>query len=84
MTKAERIAERIRRDLAPETLEILDESDRHRGHAGYLEGGESHYRLRIRATSLDALSRIERHRAIHRAIGADLMGEIHALAIEFA
>ncbi len=79
---ATEIRRRIEAALAPEQLEIIDESERHRGHAGWREGGESHFRLRLRAPSLARMSRLARHRAIHAALGRDLMARIHALAIE--
>ncbi|RKF15423.1 BolA family transcriptional regulator [Roseovarius spongiae] len=63
-------------------VEVIDESEAHRGHAGYQEGGQSHFRVRLRAPELNAMTRIARHRAVHAAIGPRLMGEIHALAIE--
>lgn len=73
---------RLEEALAPEALEIIDESERHRGHAGWQEGGETHFRIRIRAKALAGKTRLARHRAIHAALGADLIGRIHALAIE--
>ncbi|EAP76691.1 BolA protein, truncation [Roseovarius nubinhibens ISM] len=63
-------------------LEVIDESESHRGHAGYQEGGESHFRVRLRSPDFDGLSRIARHRAVHGALGKDLLGRIHALALE--
>lgn len=68
--------------FAPETLELVNESALHAGHAGHDGSGESHFRLRLRASALDGMSRLGRHRAIHAAIGPALMGRIHALAIE--
>lgn len=68
--------------FAPETLEVVNESALHAGHAGHDGSGESHFRLRLRASALDGMSRLGRHRAIHAAIGPALMGRIHALAIE--
>ena len=68
--------------LSPETLEVINESHMHSGHAGDDGSGESHWRVVIGATSLDGQSRIARHRAVHTALGADIIGRIHALAIE--
>ncbi len=68
--------------LAPQTLDVINESHKHAGHAGDDGTGESHWRVVIKAASLDDMSRIARHRAIHAAIGPDLMGRIHALAID--
>lgn len=72
---------RLEQAFAPVVLELYDESESHRGHAGYQEGGESHWRLVIEAPALTDMSRVARHRAIHEALG-DIMGRIHALSIE--
>lgn len=82
MTRGEKIRRRLEAVFAPRRLEVIDESEGHRGHAGYRDGGESHFRVKIAATALDPLDRIARHRAVHAAIGADLLSEIHALSIE--
>lgn len=82
MTRAERIREKLVQAFAPDHLEIVDESESHRGHAGFQEGGESHFRVAISATGFDGQSRIARHRAVHAAIGKELMSEIHALALD--
>ncbi|NIZ09165.1 BolA family transcriptional regulator [Pseudooceanicola sp. HF7] len=82
MTRQAEIRRRLEQAFTPESLDVLDESESHRGHAGFQEGGESHFRVRMRADSLSGKSRIAKHRAVHSAIGPDLMGEIHALALE--
>lgn len=69
-------------DLSPEQLEVINESALHAGHAGDDGSGESHWRIVIRAASLDDMSRIARHRAVHAALGQDIIGRIHALAID--
>ncbi|MFN3972664.1 MAG: BolA family protein [Gemmobacter sp.] len=72
---------RLTAAFAPERLEIVNESHLHAGHAGDDGSGESHFRVTLRATALTSLSRVERHRAVHRAIG-DLTTRIHALALD--
>ena len=67
--------------FAPTALQIVNESHKHAGHGGDDGSGESHFHLMIRAAALAPLSRLERHRAVHRAIG-DLTSRIHALAID--
>jgi len=68
--------------FAVQHLEVVDESEAHRGHAGYQDGGQSHFRVRIKAAEFADMSRIQRHRAVHAAVGRELMSEIHALALE--
>ncbi len=66
----------------PHRLKVIDESEKHRGHAGFRAGGESHFRVEIAADAFASMGRVERHRAVHAALGKDLMGRIHALALK--
>lgn len=68
--------------LTPEHLDVINESAMHSGHSGDDGSGESHWRIVIKAAALDDMSRIARHRAIHSALGQDIIGRIHALAID--
>ncbi len=81
MTVEEEIRAKLDRAFAPQVLDVEDESEQHRGHAGWQEGGQSHFRVKIQSPAFRDLSRIARHRAIHEALGRDLMGRIHALAL---
>ncbi|MDJ0630962.1 MAG: BolA family protein [Rhodobacter sp.] len=82
MRVADEIETRLRAAFAPSALEVVDESEQHIGHAGYQEGGQSHFRVHIRAEVFGPMSRIARHRAVHAALGKDLVGRIHALALQ--
>lgn len=79
---ADEIRNRLQSSFSPRELEVLDESEQHRGHAGYREGGESHFRVRLRAEGFADQSRLARHRAVHAALGPELVGRIHALALD--
>ncbi|RID92071.1 BolA family transcriptional regulator [Gemmobacter lutimaris] len=81
MSVHDEIKERLTVAFAPEVLEIQDDSEKHRGHGGWREGGETHFNVTIRAPALASLGRVERHRAVHRALG-DLTTRIHALALD--
>jgi BolA protein len=82
MSKAEKIRARLAEALTPAVLDVVDDSESHRGHAGYQDGGESHFHVVIRAQSFEGQSRIARHRAVHAALGKDLMASIHALSMD--
>ncbi len=69
--------------LAPTRLEVLDESESHRGHAGWREGGQTHFRIRMASPRLAGLSRVEQHRLVNRTLG-DIVPRIHALALELS
>ncbi|QFT62530.1 transcriptional regulator BolA [Roseivivax sp. THAF30] len=73
---------RLREAFEPRELVVRDDSEAHRGHAGFQEGGESHFHVVIRSEAFKGQSRIARHRAVHQALGADLVGAIHALSLD--
>ena len=66
--------------LAPQSLEIEDESHRHAGHAGAADG-RGHFRVDVVSEAFAGLSPIARHRAIYAALGELMTTDIHALAI---
>ncbi len=82
MGVASEISERLRTAFDPRDLEVVDDSESHRGHGGWREGGESHFNVRIRADAFAGQSRLARHRAVHAALGPELVGRIHALALD--
>ena len=67
--------------FAPTDLVVVNESALHAGHSGDDGSGESHWRVTIAAPAFAPMSRIDRHRAIHAALGPAIMGRIHALAL---
>ena len=81
MNVRDEITARLTAAFAPQELEIENESHRHAGHAGDDGSGDSHYRIRIRAASLAEMGRVDRHRAVNRALG-DLTTRIHAIALD--
>jgi BolA protein len=84
MSIADEMRTRLEAAFVPDSLEIEDESESHRGHAGYQEGGESHWRITLKSASFARMSRLERHRAVHAALGKDVIGRIHALALNIS
>ena len=82
MPIAEEIKSSLTATFAPTRLEIVDDSESHRGHSGWRDGGETHFNVLIRAAAFAPMSRIDRHRAIHKALGAELVARIHALALD--
>ena len=77
------IEEKIRHELAPEALEIINESHLHAGHQETFDGtGETHLRIRIVANAFEGLSRIERHRRLNALVTAEMDKGLHAIAIE--
>jgi BolA protein len=82
MTMQERIVARLTEGLAPERLDILDESDRHAGHAGARAGGGTHYRVKIVSPRFAGMSRVARHRLVYGLLPAEFSEGLHALAVD--
>ncbi|WP_170466164.1 BolA family protein [Ruegeria arenilitoris] len=81
MSVTDEIRTRLQTAFDPRELVVVDDSESHRGHAGFQEGGESHFNVRIRASAFEGQSRVARHRAVHKALG-DIVPRIHALALD--
>ena len=82
MTYAKRMREKLTQAFAPEVLEIIDESEAHKGHGGYQEGGETHFKIIIKAAAFNGMSRVAQQRAVMAAVKAELTERVHALALE--
>jgi BolA family transcriptional regulator, general stress-responsive regulator len=81
MGAADHIIRKLTEAFDPESLRVVDESEKHAGHAGHRPGGESHFRVYIVAEALRGKTRLERHRMINSALADELAGGVHALAI---
>lgn len=78
--RAAAIEARLRAAFAPVFLDLVDDSDRHRGHAGAADG-RGHFTLRVVSAAFSGLPPIARHRRIYEALGTLMATDIHALAI---
>ena len=67
--------------FAPTELNVINESHKHAGHAGDDGSGESHWQVIIAAPALAPMTRVARHRAIHAALGPQIIGRLHALSL---
>jgi BolA protein len=75
------IRQKLESGLAPEQLDIIDESHRHAGHVGARPGGETHFHVSIVSRSFSGLNRVERQRMVYRLLADELKSDIHALAL---
>lgn len=68
--------------LEPTVLELIDDSEKHRGHGGYDPAGESHFTLIIESPAFAGKSRVARQRMVHSALGELVGNRVHALSIK--
>ena len=82
MTLKEWITQALEQRFQPTVLTVADESHQHAGHAGWREGGETHFRLDIVSGAFAGKSRVERHRMVNAALAPAFERGLHALAIQ--
>lgn len=82
MSRADRIAAALNEALKPSHLQVVDESERHHGHSGWREGGETHYRIEVVSPAFAGKSRVAAHRMVNDLLKAEFDGGLHALAID--
>ena len=67
--------------LSPTRIELIDESEQHRGHGGYNPAGESHFSLRVESAAFAGKNRLDRQRMVYAALGDLMKARVHALSI---
>ena len=78
---ASEMLRRLNSSLSPSRIELVDDSEQHRGHGGYNPAGESHFSLTIESAAFTGKSRIERQRMVYTALGDLMHKRVHALTM---
>jgi BolA family transcriptional regulator, general stress-responsive regulator len=78
---ATEIESRLRLALNPSHLLVIDDSEKHRGHAGHDGSGESHFTVELVSTAFCGKSRVARQRMVNEALRELLAEKVHALGI---
>lgn len=81
MRTVDLLTRKLTEAFQPQSLNVVDESHQHEGHAGARPGGQTHFRVYIVSESFKGKTRIDRHRMINQALADDLAAGVHALAI---
>jgi BolA family transcriptional regulator, general stress-responsive regulator len=81
MRVEEQITKKLQQAFAPVSIEVVNDSAHHRGHAGSPGTGESHFTIKVVSDSFAGKSRLERHRMVNDVLAEELKGPVHALAI---
>lgn len=81
MASADTIAQKLITALAPQEIDVQDVSHKHAGHAGWREGGGTHFEVTIKAVAFAGKSRLQQHRMVNEILADDLADSIHALEL---
>ena len=82
MRVADQIRQKLTEALSPIELDVIDESERHAGHAGARPEGETHFRVRIVSRAFEGMNRVARQRRVHEILADELRTRVHALSID--
>ncbi len=82
MAVAETIEQKLTQALAPQRLKIVDDSEKHKGHAGYREGGETHFSVEVVSAAFAGQNRVARQRRVYEILAAELAAGVHALQLK--
>lgn len=81
MNRQQRIYQTLKESLDPSVLEVVDDSDKHAGHAGASPAGQTHYTVTITADRFTKESTVTCHRIIYGLLDHEFNSGLHALAI---
>ncbi|WP_210493136.1 BolA family protein [Microvirga antarctica] len=82
MTLSDWITQMLQQSLQPTRLDVIDESEQHRGHGGFREGVQTHIRIHIVSDAFTGKSRLQRHRLVNETLAGAFDRGLHALAID--
>ena len=76
--------EKLEKAFQPTVLNVIDESDKHVGHAGHRPEGETHFKVVMRAELFSGLSRLEMQRNVFKVLEHEMKNKIHALSLDLS
>ena len=79
---AEQIKNRLTEALAPESINVIDNTQAHAGHAGIQQSGGGHFHVAIVSEAFNGKSLVQRHQLVYKALGEMMKQQIHALGID--
>lgn len=81
MTMQDTLRSKLTANFSPESIDIVDESYKHRGHAGFKPEGETHFKVAMVSTQFEGKSRVERQRMVFDVVKEEMQTRIHALSL---
>jgi len=84
MSMADTIASKLEAALSPTQIEVRDVSHQHAGHAGWREGGETHFEVVMVSSAFAGKGRVECHRMVNRILAEELATSVHALQLSLS
>jgi len=84
MATAETITQKLVTAFQPTEIDVQDVSHQHAGHAGWREGGGTHFDITMRAAAFAGKSRVQTHRMVNSVLAEDLASTVHAVQLHLS
>jgi BolA protein len=84
MATAETITQKLVTAFQPTEIDVQDVSHQHAGHAGWREGGGTHFEITMRAAAFAGKSRVQTHRMVNTVLAEDLASTVHAVQLHLS
>ncbi len=84
MATAETITQKLVAAFQPTEIDVQDVSHQHAGHAGWREGGGTHFDITMRAAAFAGKSRVQTHRMVNTVLAEDLASTVHAVQLHLS
>jgi len=78
------IVKKLSKAFNPYELNVIDESHKHIGHSGYKPEGETHFKIKMKATVFESLTRLDMQRQVFKVLSEEMETRIHALSLELS
>ena len=78
----ENILNKIKEELNPSLLEVIDESHLHANHNPDAKNGGTHFKIKVISSFFEGKSKVEKHRIIYQILDYELKNGLHALTLE--
>ena len=82
MISKDKIEQILRQHLCVRSIQVIDETEKHAGHAESQQGGGSHFEVIVVAKDFSGKKHVERHKMIYGILKAHMVEDIHALALK--
>lgn len=84
MGMEDKIRTKLTQSLKPISLTIVNESKKHKGHAGDDGSGETHFHVEVVSGAFSGLSRVACQRMVYTLLDEEFKSGLHALSLRLS
>ncbi len=78
----EKIETILKTTFSPSHIEVINESHLHSGHQDFPDPGHTHFRIIIKATQLENMPLVKKHKLIYHSLASLFENGLHSIVID--